>query len=467
MKVKEIVTAITGGETDDIPNVISALKKREGGHPDMTLIEKQWKPEGHDINSKVKRPDKMVTKDVNGEEVKAIEPVARVALALQKLIVKRAASFLFGNEVVVLSGNMNLSKTEEAALEALKKILSSNKEKSHNKELARELFKCTEVAEVWQSIGAENADRYGFNSPIKIKSQILSPGRGDKLFPLFDDYGDMIAFSREWRRNENGKDVTYFETYTSDEWVVWKQDGSTWSEESRTPNTIGKIPVVYARQDDPEWSDVQNIIDRLEKLLSNFADTIDYHASPTVKVKGKIVNFSSKGEAGKIIELENEADADYMSWDQAPDAVKLEIENNLRMIFSLTQTPDISFESVKGIGNITGIALKLLFLDAHLKVEDKKEIFDPFLTRRYNILKAYLGVMNNGMKSSADSLDLSPDIVPYMIGDDQALIEMLSTATGQKQILSRKSAVSILGWVKDTESEIKEIEEESVGGMEL
>lgn len=467
MKINEIVKSITGEEETELAsNIIGALKKRDGEHPDMVKIEKQWRPKMHEIYNKAIRPDKTVVREVNGEEMSTIEPVARIALAIQKLIVKRAASFLFGNEVVVLSGKMQLSKQEELALESLKKILSSNKEKSHNKELARELFKCTEVAEVWQAIESETIDRYGFKSPIKLKSHILSPGRGDKLYPLFDDYGDMIAFSREWRRKENGKDVTYFETYTSDEWAVWKQDGSSWNEEKRVENTIGKIPVIYARQDESEWSDVQNIIERLEKLLSNYADTIDYHASPTIFIQGKVTGFAKKGEAGKIIEGDNGAKAEYLSWDQAPDAVKLEIENDLRMIFSLTQTPDISFESVKGLSKISGIALKLLFLDAHLKVEDKKEIFDPFLTRRYNILKAYIGVMNLGLKTAADGLDLSPDIVPYMIGDDQALIEMLSTATGQKQIVSQETAVSILGFAKDIKSEIKQIANESVGGME-
>lgn len=467
MKVNEVVESITGEETDSVSNVIQALKKRETEAPDMVNIEKQWKPEGHAIFDKAKRPDKKIKKEVDGETVTGLEPVARIALAIQKLIVKRAASFLFGNEVVILSSEMGLSAAEEAALESLKKILSSNKEKSHNKELARELFKCTEVAELWYSVESEKANRYGFESDVKVKSQILSPGNGDALYPLFDDHGDMIAFSREWKKKENGKDVTYFETHTSDEWVIWKKAASTWEEEKRLPNPIGKIPVVYARQEETEWSDVQNIIERLEKLLSNYADTIDYHAAPTIFVQGEVKGFSSKGESGKIIEGENNATAEYLSWDQAPDAVKLEIENDLRMIYSITQTPDISFDSVKGIGNVTGIALKLLFLDAHLKVEDKKEIFDPFLTRRYNILKAYLGQMNQSMKAAASALDLSPDIVPYMIGDDQALIEMLSQATGQKQILSRKSAVGILGWVKDVESEIKEIEKEELDSQPI
>lgn len=465
MKIEEIITSLSGEDVEGIGAQIQALKQRNTNAPNMEEISKQWNPKGHDIWDKAKRPDKTVKRDVGGETVSTTESVARIALALQKLIVKRAASFLFGNEVIINSSKLNLSDQEEKALEVLKKILSKNKEKSHNKRLARELFKCTEVAEVWYPVESSKEDRYGFESDIKIRCQIFTPDN-EHLFPIFDDTGDMIAFSREYIKKEDSKEVTYFETYTSDEKVVWKQDGKDWEVVERKDNPIKKIPIVYARQNQTEWEDVQSIIDRLEKLLSNYSDTIDYHASPTIFVQGEIVGFSKKGEAGKIIEGKNEAKAEYLSWDQAPDAVKLEIENDLRMIFSLTQTPDISFESVKGIGAISGIALKLLFLDAHLKVEDKKEIFDDFLTRRYNILKAYIGEMNNGMKKAANSLDLEPEITPYMINDEQSLMEMLVSGSGGKAIISRKTAVKTLGWVDDIDEELKEIKNEEVGGFE-
>ena len=76
----------------------------------------------------------------------------------------------------------------------------------------------------------------------------------------------------------------------------------------------------------------------------------------------------------------------YVSWQNAPESVKLEIETPLKMIYTITQTPDISFDAVKGLGAISGIALKLLFMDAHLKVQDKREIFDDYLQRRVNII---------------------------------------------------------------------------------
>jgi DNA-binding Xre family transcriptional regulator len=51
----------------------------------------------------------------------------------------------------------------------------------------------------------------------------------------------------------------------------------------------------------------------------------------------------NRGESGAILQLEGEnADAKYLSWEHAPESVKLEIETLLRMIYTITQMPDIS-----------------------------------------------------------------------------------------------------------------------------
>ena len=286
------------------------------------------------------------------------------------------------------------------------------------------------------------------------------------LYPYFDETGDMLAISRQYEIKDNqGVKHTYFETYTDREHRLWNLEGNQWKMQEGYPkeNAIGKIPVIYGQQPAVEWEDVQNLIDRLEKLLSNFADTNDYHAAPKIFTTGTILGWAKKGESGAVIEGEEGATAQYLSWAQAPESVKLEIETLLRMIYTITQTPDISFDSVKGLGSISGVALKLLFMDAHLKVQDKMEIFDDYLQRRLAIIQAFLAQMNAKNKdfvSACDSLSIEPEIVPYMIEDEAAKVSTLLAATGQKAIVSRKTAVQQLGWVNDTEAEIEQIEDD-------
>lgn len=472
--------------TDDHSTVIAELKNgRNATEPNAELYESQLNPKGHDVNNPVKRRDKIVKVDIDNESpenVKNItsdpnfnpetntrpEPVARIALAVQKLIVKRAVAFTFGNNVL-LNAEPEENTKEGYVLKATKRILFDNKSRTINRKVARNVYSSKEVAELWYPV-EKPTKNYGFDSKYKLRVAIFSPLLGDKLYPYFDETGDMIAFSREYIRKDNkGVKYTYFETYTEKEHRLWITTNNQWQLVEGYPknNIIGKIPVVYGRQEFVEWEDVQGLIDRLEKLLSNFADTNDYHASPKIFTTGTVLGFAKKGESGAIIEGEEGATAQYLAWQNAPESVKLEIETLLRLIYTITQTPDISFDAVKGIGSISGVALKLLFLDAHLKVQDKMEIFDDYLQRRLAVIQAYLAKMNakdNEFVTACGSLVIEPEIVPFMIEDEKANADLAMTVTGQKAIASRKTGIKKLGWVKDIDTELKEIEaEEAVG----
>lgn len=472
--------------TGDYSAAISELRNgRLTPLPNSEQYAAQYDPKLHDINDPRKRPDKLVVIDKDSEEygevkninVNAeltteqgfrIEPVARIALALQKLIVKRAVAFTFGNPVAYDADPQN--DEEKAVLAALKRVLHDVKEKTLNRRVARSLYSTTEVAEYWYPVeGDEGHDLYGFTTKMKFRVALFSPAFGDRLYPYFDDNRDLIAFSREFTKKADDLTTrTCFETYTKDAHYIWTAEGPTgteaknWELVEGYPKqlTIGKIPIVYGSQPAVEWEDVQSLIDRLEKLLSNFADTNDYHASPKIFVEGKILGFARKGEAGAIIEGEEGAKATYLSWAQAPESVRLEIDTLLRMIYTITQTPDISFDSVKGIGAVSGIALKLLFMDAHLKVQDKMEVFDDYLTRRANILLAYLGAANVKSKAAARRLIVSPRITPYIIEDETAKVNLLQGANGGKAVASQKTTVRRLGWAEDPEAELAEIQQE-------
>ena len=140
--------------------------------------------------------------------------------------------------------------------------------------------------------------------------------------------------------------------------------------------------------------------------------------------------------------------------------MKLEISTLLNLIYTTTQTPDISFDNVKGL-NTSGVALKLLFFDAHLKVQDKAETFDAHLQRRVNVIKAMLAsIAPANVANQLRQANIEPEIVPYMIEDDQANVNTLMSATGQKAIMSRRTAVEALGYVNNTDEELERIEAE-------
>lgn len=480
----ELLELIQAG---DFAAVVNELRNgRLDASPASQTNAQQYDPKLHDINDPMKRPDKLVVVDKDSSEygeVKTINPnvemttetgfrierVARIALALQKLIVKRAVAFIFGNAPAYNSDTEDA--TEKEVLQRMRRVFAAVKERTINRRVARSLFNSQEVAEYWYPVEqAKPHNLYGFPTKYKFKVAIFSPALGDKLWPYFDESRDLVAFSREFTKKDGDlKTRNYFETYTADAHYLWTCQGDAngnstgnWELAEGYPKTIpiGKIPIVYASQPQVEWADVENLIDRLEKLLSNFADTNDYHASPKIFVQGTVKGFARKGEAGAIIEGEDGATAQYLSWQSAPESVKLEIDTLLRLIYTITQTPDISFDTVKGIGAVSGVALRLLFMDAHLKVQDKSEIFDEYLQRRCNIVSAYLGQADQKTETAAESLIVQPKITPYIIEDELAKINILQAANGGKQVASQASTIRRLGWADDPEAELAEIQAE-------
>lgn len=451
----------------DISKKINNLKLgRLKDMPDVSIIQKGWDTKEHDVFNPVLRPDKKIYLPVYDSEgndtdktTTVTEKVNRVSLALQKLIVRRAASFLFGNPVKVIASDQTSKVTD-----AVNRILLDAKQVSLNKRVARTCFAATEVAEYWYAVkGKEKHNTYGFETDNKIKCAVFSPLKGDKLYPFFNEFGDMVAFSREYVLTEGTNKVTCFETWTADKYTRYRHSGGGWQNDMDQESVnlkLGKIPIVYASQDNTEWDDVQTMIDRLEKIMSNFGDTNDYHGAPKIVVKGSVKGFARKGDSGGILEIENEGDVKLLEYTNAPESVKTEIDNLLRMVFTITQTPDISFESVKGLGSAaSGQGLKMLFMDAHLKAMDKMEIFDEYLQRRFNILKAFVSALNSDMAGAAKNLELIPDVTPFMINDDGDRIENIVTALNGG-IMSRRTAVAHNPLIDDADKEMDLIAEE-------
>jgi SPP1 family phage portal protein len=472
MTIEEIFKKATAND------VISELKSsRFIPQPDVEEAKKALNPKLHDVNDPILRPDKRVKVDADNDADSAqkvittdgeavnfrTEKVARVAIALQKLIIKRAVSFCFGNPPKYNATPQN--DNEQAVLYALNRILVDVKSKSMNRKIARAIFGFKECAEYWYTVPVNKPhSKYGFPAQHKLRCALFSPEYGDTLYPYFDETGDMVAFSRAFsRKDDNGNAVDYFETFTDKEHWLWMNGANGYEAAPGYPKpiAIGKIPVIYGHQPYFETEDVDKLIDRLEHLLSNFADTNDYHASPKIFTTGQINGWSKKGESGAVIEGEEGATMQYVSWQNAPESVKLEIETLLKLIYTISQTPDISFDAVKGLGAISGVALKLLFMDAHLKVQDKGEIFDDYLQRRVNVILAYIGQINTTLEKDCENIIVEPELVPYMLVDELEELNYWLTANGNKPVISQEESVEGAGISKNVEATMQKIKDQT------
>jgi len=414
----------------------------------------QYEPGDHRVHDPTKRRPKTIKTDRGTE----IQDVSRLSLPFQKIIVDRAAAFLVG-EGVTLGANPD-GDTQEKMIAMLERTWHDNKLDYKTRHMARAWMSETEVAELWwfdEKPGTWDGVDLATGGEVRMRMQVLAHSLGDHIYPYFDEYGDMVAFGHGYRVNK--KD--HFDVYTAERILKYTYQAG-WIQEEDRDNKLGKIPVVYYKKDQPEWADVQPLIERYETMISNFADANDYFASPMVKIKGEVKGFAEKGEQGKILAMEPDADASYLTWDQAPEAIRLEKETLQELIFSMTQTPDISFKQMQGIGQLSGVALKMMFLDAKLKTLKHQEQFGEGIQRRINILKKGMSLVSTVVEGAVNMV-VEPQFHFYLPDNQKEFIDTLLAATGNRAVMSRKSAVALNPLVTDAEKEMEDINEDDAG----
>lgn len=458
MNLQDLLTLMQGGDMNRCQSLLETHCIVE------TLAESfsEYNPKDHKVTNKTARPDKML-KEEDGN-VTGTVTVARLPLAIQKKIVLVSAAFL---------GTPKLQCTPEGDAQenlfaGINKTWDDNKLDYSFKSIAKKVMAQRHAAELWYTKEADADYWNGTNidGKFKLSMKVLSACKGDTLYPVFDEYGDMVAFGRGYKiKDEEGKEINHFDVYTADQIYYSKNVNSSWlfadaarvySEGFKSiPNVIKKIPVIYYWQPLTEWEDVQPLIERLETKISNHADTNDYYDSPIVKAKGDVKGFSGKGESGKVLEMSEGADAEYLTYDSLPESMRMEMENLQKFIYSLTSTPDVSFDNLKSLGYFSTVAMQTMFMDAHLKAADKEEIFGEGLQRRVNYIKAALSVIDGKLKPALP-MPVKPVFKYFLPENHVEQVETLAKALGAG-IISKETAIKLNPLVSDAKAEITEI----------
>lgn len=462
----------------DIGQKISYLKKgRKTDLPDRHGLWNDWNPDRHEImTDKEKYPDRKVLekeagrvfdestgKTVETEARYRTEAVNRVAIPLEQDIVNIQTAFTVGIEPSI--DCVPDGDDEKKLLDAVKSVLASNKIKYQNKRIVRSWLSEQEVAEYWYAAGDDSFwTRTSFGGNVKptrkLKSVLWSPFRGDRLYPFFNDEGDLVAFSREYRKRLlDGSEITCFMTITDR--MVYQWDLSKGYEERTSfAHGFSKLPVIYAYRPEPYCKKIRTFRARLEKLLSNYADCIDYHFFPLLKLIGDVEGFAGKTK-DKIVKLTGEgADAQYLTWNQVPETVRFEAETLVNMAYDMTNTPRISFETLKGVGKASGTAFRFMFMGAHMSVSNHGEVIGEFLQRRLNFIVSALDAINpTGFSKASRTIGIVTDLVPFMIDD---LNDKVSTAVSAVSggIWSTREGIMFAGNADRVEEELAGIKAE-------
>lgn len=221
-----------------------------------------------------------------------------------------------------------------------------------------------------------------------------------------------------------------------------------------------KLPIIYGYRPEAYCKKVTPFRVRLEKLLSNYADCIDYHFFPLLKLIGDVEGFMGKTK-DRMVKLTGQgADAQYLTWNQVPDTIKFEAETLTNMAYDMSNTPRISFETLKGVGKASGTAFRFMFMGAHMSVSNHAEVIGEFLQRRVNFIVSALGSINpSEFNKASQTIDIDTDLNPFMIDDLSDKVGTAVSAVGGG-VWSRREGIMFAGNVDRLEDELKEIKEE-------
>lgn len=437
-----------------IDDVISVLKEKPVCVPSWCKLIKAYEPTLHEIvTDDVTRKDK-IKSDGTKEEA------SRIYVGLEKLLTKRMTEFMFAIPVKRVYHNIEENETRQQIAKAIESIYKYARIDTENIKRSTSFFASCEIFTIWYVVDKPNT-LYGFNSKYKLKCKTYSPMDGVSLYPLFDELGDMVAMSFEYKKKIKDEEITFFETYTADRHYKWKQDNNGWiAVITGEPIQLMKIPGVYAFRQVPIYQGLTRLRKELEYTLSRNSDVIAYNASPVLKVSGKIIGEEDKGESRRLYRVEQGGDVSYVSWSQAIEAVKYHIDTLLKLYWMQSQMPDISFDNMTKLGNIGFDARQTLLTDAHLKVGDESGVWIETLDREASVVKEFLKMMNTSWAKEIDEVEVENIITPFIQMDEDSAINRAIKSNGGKPVASHLESIQMAGISNDPITTLEQIRKE-------
>lgn len=394
-----------------------------------------------------------------------IVDVARIVTNFPKKEVRTSTAFLFGGKMTITGTDQN------DGFQEFKRVWERRlKMQSVLKSFARKVLSESKAALVFYPFTSKGLDG---KLVTELKVKTLSVPRNENTFsefyPHFDDNDDMDAFIHRYQVSSNGMLRNGCTIWTADNIIMAIDEMGGWVIKE-VPNLFGKIPVVYADVFQPEWDEVAGIMDARETRLSRMADTNDYFAEPILKTYGDS-DLPSKETTGKDLNFpikvdevsgkEYHGDADYLTWTGSQPSVDKELEETKNEQYSGTSTPDLSFDNLKGIGNLSGVARKFMLMDAIIKASDNMETFGPVVQRSVSVVLAGIcNITNIKYRSQLVSNLIDVEFGSILPEDLSETLQTLSIANGGKPINAQRTVTARSPLTEDLDEEMRLMEKE-------
>lgn len=416
----------------DIPKAISMMQNRDD-EVDNAL--REYNPELHEVMRRSNKYRK------NADPYKT----EKLPRNRQDYINEVELFFLFGNPIKW--------KKKEGNDEAFKLFMDFIEEQYYH----------DNICEAKRLAGAEteSAKLYHItkkNGKIGVKTIILARSKGYKLRPLFDQYSNLQAFAYGYTLKQNGKNVQHWDFETPEFLFFTENDSSGWKVRTY-PNPTGKINVIYYQQR-KSWHGVEQRLKREEMLDSKTADTNNYFADPIAKASADVVQSMVGPETigGLIQTTGRDSVFEYINPPQSSESRNAEMKSLNSSILFDTYTPDLSYDNLKGMGSLSGVAIKNSMTIGYIKRNRNIGIYKQLIRRDINVILELLVLMYPEKHDAIKALKVDFEFAEPFDSDNGEVQDRLSRLY-QAGLVSREEAVRQLAICSDTNGEIHRLEE--------
>ena len=288
---------------------------------------------------------------------------------------------------------------------------------------------------------------------------VAARSTGYKLRELFDQYGNMVASAYGYTAKQADGDREYWDILTPESTFVCTRGKMGW-EVDVFPNPTKKINLLYARQQ-KAWDGVERRLAREEQLHSKIADTNNYFADPIAAATAdvvKMMNSNNQSERiGQLIQLQGkDSSFSYVNPPQNSETRRDELSSLQESILFDTFTPDFSFEKMKGMGTLTGVAIKNAMVLGYVKREKNMEAWQEYVDRMRNIIIAILEQLHPEKANALKGLKVSFEFPEPFASDRRELWNAIADLY-KSGLLSLEEAVKMLALVKAPEEEVERL----------
>lgn len=418
-------------------DITAAISLMQDNDDEVDNALREYNPELHKV---MKRPNKFRKKQ--SPYISEKLPRSR-----QDYINEVELFFLLGNPIV-----WKKVGGDDAAYELFTDFLNNQYFHDNLCEAKRLAGAETECAKLYRiTRGADGAEP-------NVQTVILARSKGYKLRPLFDQYGNLQAFAYGYTLKENNRNVQHWDIETPDFLFYCKKALLGWEVETY-PNPTGKINVIYYRQR-KAWHGVQQRIEREEMLDSKTADNNNYFSDPMAAATADVIqNLKSPETIGGLIQLTGSSSKfEYINPPQSSESREAERKSLADSILFDTYTPDLSYENLKGLGSISGVAIKNAMTIGYIKRKRNISQYKQLVRRDLSLMIEILAFVHPEMAEKIRALRIDFDFAEPFDSDNGEQQRHIADLYAQG-VVSLEEAVHQIAICDDPDAEIRRLKE--------